>query len=288
MPCITGWSAQQRVLDPTKADLQLRVQLDASAAGMELRGRLIGPRCCYSSTIEVAYSLLTIAVDAEDSSIVCGRIIIPEPSLWDPESPFLYFGRLEIWEGGQRCDHLDFTLGLRSLRLGPRGILLNGRSYFLRGTKTIPRDKEEAESVRSAGLNTLLIPVEDPMTDYWHLADERGFFVLGLVTYDSYSSGLLEAVARHPCCLGVLLSEPSQNTTAGAEFFRQARLQQIALIGAEIADATLTAIPEQCNFVAGTEAALNQIPALPRLLIVDSERPVAATDNPPVLGWIRQ
>lgn len=289
MARIIAWSAEQHVLDPTKAELHLRVQLDAAVAGLELRGRLVGPRCCYSSTIEVAYSLLPSAADSEHSSTIHGRIIIPEPSLWDPESPFLYYGRLELWEGGQRCDQWEFRLGLRSIRLGPRGLLLNGRPIVISATKTIPGNDIETVATRSAGFNTLILPIENALTGICNLAAERGLLVLGFVNDNDRTTNLLDAFVQHPCCLGLLLTEAAAaNTKVVGDWCRNTCMQRIALIGAEVKGTKPEDIPAQCNFVAGTETALDRFPALPRLLVVDQEPSAASAGNPPVIGWIQQ
>src|SRR5437588_1108014 len=70
-------------------------------AGAEVRGRLVGPTCPYSSTIEVAHHVRG------------NRIIIPEPAWWDPSSPFLYRGPLEIWRDGARVEAEQVRIGLR-------------------------------------------------------------------------------------------------------------------------------------------------------------------------------
>ncbi|HYV36006.1 MAG TPA: hypothetical protein VE988_09910, partial [Gemmataceae bacterium] len=32
------------------------------------------------------------------------RVVIPEPSFWEPECPFVYDGVIELWQDGVRCD----------------------------------------------------------------------------------------------------------------------------------------------------------------------------------------
>src|SRR4051812_44575373 len=95
-------------LTPAAAEVRVRATTGE-------RGRLTGPRCRFATTVEVAYPLHP--VPGEEGIF---RAVIPEPSLWEPECPFLYQGEVE----GRA-----FTYGLRSL--GRRGgtVFLNGRPF---------------------------------------------------------------------------------------------------------------------------------------------------------------
>jgi hypothetical protein len=35
---------------------------------------------------------------------LAARVVIPEPSIWEPECPFVYDGVVELWQGDERCD----------------------------------------------------------------------------------------------------------------------------------------------------------------------------------------
>jgi hypothetical protein len=56
------------------------------------------------STIEVAYPLQPFPRKPEDLLELAMRVVIPEPSFWEPECPFVYDGVVELWEEGERCD----------------------------------------------------------------------------------------------------------------------------------------------------------------------------------------
>ena len=79
----------------------------------EVRGRLVGPRCPGVTTIEVAYPLRPFPCQPGGVPPLSRRVVIPEPSLWEPQHPFVYRVVVELWEGGQRCDQRQFDYGLR-------------------------------------------------------------------------------------------------------------------------------------------------------------------------------
>src|SRR5437879_11187839 len=92
-----------RRLDPTETVLNIALEVDNATPTTEVRGRLMGPRCAYLSTVEIAFPLRE--VERNDAYLLM-EIIIPEPSWWEPKSPFLYEGPLELWQDGQLCERL--------------------------------------------------------------------------------------------------------------------------------------------------------------------------------------
>src|SRR5579864_8804454 len=109
-------------LDPAEAEVCIGVYPERLTSVTQVRGRLVGPRCPYATTVEVAYPLRELSREYESTGTprLILRVVIPEASFWDPESPFLYRGPVELWEGGQRCDLVQVTHGLRTLGLGPQ------------------------------------------------------------------------------------------------------------------------------------------------------------------------
>ena len=167
---------RDRSLDPAQVELWVSADVAQAAATAELRGRLMGPRCRYAATVEVAYPLRSFARRPEGLSGPAVRVVIPEPSLWDPEGPFVYEGAIELWEDGRRCDEVPLRRGLRRILLGPHGLRVNGQTLVLRGRSVTECDETEAAVLRRAGYNLLLAPVDTDLPD---LADRIGFFVLG-------------------------------------------------------------------------------------------------------------
>ena len=87
-------SIENHSLVPAEAEVRLKVELAHVTPTTEVRGRLMGPRCPYSSTVEIAYPLRPLR-EPVPQGLAC-RVLIPEASLWDPVSPFLYEGPVEL------------------------------------------------------------------------------------------------------------------------------------------------------------------------------------------------
>src|SRR5262245_22561907 len=141
-------------LDPATAEVRVTVHAE-HAAGAEVRGRLMGPRCRFASTVEVAYHLRPLP----GGDALSRRVLLPEASLWEPETPHLYVGPVELWQGGVRVDVVEVRHGLRSLAVGPRGLRVNGKLLALRGRHVETLSEPEALALRQAGVNALVVPV---------------------------------------------------------------------------------------------------------------------------------
>ena len=125
--------------------------------------------------------------------------MIPEASFWEPQSPHLYAGPVELWQDGQRCEVVSVRHGLRHLALGPRGLRLNGHLLRLRGRRVTHLDDSSALALREAGYNLVVAPVTEELRAVWEVADRIGLFVLGRAEGES---SLTEQLSGHPSCLG--------------------------------------------------------------------------------------
>lgn len=198
-----------RSLNPVAAEVWIAVLPEQHTATTEVRGRLMGPRCLYSNTIEVAYPLRPVPSHQmpQEPSGLTVRVVIPEASLWEPQCPFLYHGPIELWQDGQRCDRIVLSHGLRSLQRSERGLLVNGRPLTLHGRRISACSEEEATAWRQAGYNLLIAPVEAGSLAVWEQADRFGFFVLGQLREDAGETHLIETLRHHASCLGWLSAE---------------------------------------------------------------------------------
>jgi hypothetical protein len=95
-----------QALDPTCADV--RIEFDDAPADVEVRGRLMGPRCPGISTVEVAYKLQPVP-----GARSMYRVVIPEPNLWTPQRPFRYEGPVEFWRDGVLIEQVMISVGLK-------------------------------------------------------------------------------------------------------------------------------------------------------------------------------
>ena len=201
---------------PAAAEVWLRVETAFRTPTTELRGRLMGPRCRFAATIEVAYPLRPFGKAPDEFEGLSGRVVIPEASLWDPESPFLYQGPLELWQDGRLCERVTVKHGLRARTLGPRGLSINGRRLSLRGRSGSALTETEALTLRSEGVNLLLTPVTTATQPLWELADSIGFLIVGKIThFDAETPALVAALSAHASCLGWLVEPADVGRLAG-------------------------------------------------------------------------
>lgn len=122
---------------------------------------------------------------------------IPDPLLWEPETPHLYGARVELAAGGEVIDAIDTYFGMRKIstdRLPGRDyryIFLNNHPVYLRGALdqsfnpwgiyTFPSDeaiKLDLERAKRFGFNFLRlhIKIEEPRFFYW--ADRLGVMLM--------------------------------------------------------------------------------------------------------------
>jgi hypothetical protein len=129
------------------------------------------------------------------------RVIIPEASLWEPVSPHLYEGPLELWQDGHRCEVVALRHGLCHIVLGRRRLRVNGRPFHLYGRTVQTCNDEQALALRLLGCNLLVAPVSDEGSGVWDVADRLGFFVLGRVSTPEHAAQA-QRLTGHASCLG--------------------------------------------------------------------------------------
>jgi hypothetical protein len=206
---IRSIEVHDRSLNPVSAEVWISVLPEFHNATTEVRGRLMGPRCLYSNTVEVAYSLRPLSPPQQTPELprLTVRAVIPEASLWEPQCPFLYQGPIELWQDGQRCDRVVLSHGLRSLQINPRGLCVNGRPLTPRCQRIAACSDEEAARLRREGYNLLIAPVAASSVAVWEQADRFGFLVLGQLGEDAEETRLREMLRSHASCLGWLPAE---------------------------------------------------------------------------------
>src|SRR5690348_16124906 len=188
-------------LTPTQAEVWITVIAEHKTPATEVRGRLMGPRCRYSTTVEVAYPLRLPPPQHVPPGVLglTMRVVIPEASLWEPESPFLYQGPIELCQDGRRCDRVHLSHGLLDVSLGEGGLRLNGRPLTLRGRAVTASSEEEVLALRRTGCNLLVAPVEANTLDLGERADRLGFFLLGHIRDQSEQTlRYVEMLSLHP------------------------------------------------------------------------------------------
>jgi hypothetical protein len=243
-------------LDPVEAEVR--------AVGDVISGRLMGPHCQYASTVEIAYYFRPVAGGA------C-RAIVPEPSLWEPQTPFLYHALLDL-RGGAKLSRFH---GLRHVQLGSAALRFNGRAIKINGV--FREQLTDAADLRAAGINTIVCPVSPGASPIWDDADRLGFFVLGLMTRDADSFAAARSLKGHASCLGWLLETADVLDPA----LLQTRSGREPLLGL-LMDTPLAEIPTWVQFTAGSVPATDR--SLPWLHVSDQPENLA---NAP-LGVVRR
>src|SRR5262249_43127631 len=141
----------------------------------ELVGRFNGPICAYASTVEVAYPLRRLPQPVPDLPLA-RRVIIPEPSQWDPVSPFLYHSTIELWQDGDMHQRLQSWHGLRTVALRPDGLRWNGKRLKLRVARGPEIEADHLSALRADGFNALI--ADWPDRPLLAAAEHVGFLLL--------------------------------------------------------------------------------------------------------------
>jgi hypothetical protein len=270
---------REHSLDPAQAELWITVSAEHVTPTTELRGRLAGPRCLYAATIEVGYPLSPFPRRPEGLEGLAARVVIPEPSLWEPQCPFVYQGTVELWQDGARCDQAPIRRGLRRLALGRGGLRVNGRPLVLRGRSVDECDEKQIAALRRAGCNLLLAPTMKRLGELLPLADVYGFLVLEVLTeMEQPALDLANAMGDHPSFLGWLLKGQWD-----ADAIARLRVAGGALVGVELGELPTDAPPQGVDFIAGRADVAAQLstsaetsPLPPLLLLGDCPNSPAA------------
>jgi hypothetical protein len=287
---------RNHILTPAEAEVWITILPADSLSDMAVRGRLTGPRCQYATTVEVAYPLSPLPDHLARPGDLTARAIIPEPSFWDPESPFLYEGTVEVWKGGNRWYEAAPSHGLRVLQLGKSGLHLNGRALTVRGVERQRLSAEDALQLRQEGCNTLVSLVSPETVSLWDSADQFGFLVLGRLPDTQSAFELAESLKFHACSLGWLLPSDALRTGAlpAAEF---ARLQSGSgqLLGVELDRHPFDRLPQGIHLIFARQDFLPLPGDVHRPILLKSARTLGmaaatnqATTAPGILGWIAE
>lgn len=105
--------AEVHRLSVVEAEIWIVIEVHAITPTTQVRGRVTGPRRPGATTVEVAYPLRVFDRLPPGLPLLARCVVIPDPSLWEPEKPFLYRVLIELWQDGERCDQAELEVGLR-------------------------------------------------------------------------------------------------------------------------------------------------------------------------------
>jgi hypothetical protein len=291
-------------LSPVAADLRVRFSFKMSAVGLDLRGRLVGPRCRYASTVEVAYPFRPLPPTAADAQTLSARVVVPEPCFWEPACPFLYEGFVEVCRDDTLLERYPIGRGFRQVQLSPHGLRWNGQPLPLRGVSRGKLTEDDARALRESGRNTVLISLpNDPAeildfpgvlfesVEAYESADHVGLLVLARLPAEPKSTSSFVTDLGRPSCLGWLMSgegllDPARRALALAHLGGR----HGELLGVELNWPVPAALLEGIAFICCRDSVLRELDQLPlpKLLLIDagSRLPEAVAGRADVLGWI--
>jgi len=186
------------------------VDAETLTPSTELRGRLVGPTCPYTTTIEVAYPLRPLPKPAPGLPLT-RRVNVPEPSFWDPVAPFLYHGVVELWQDDECCDRRTFRHGFRDARVESGRVTWNGRPLKLAVADRPDLTEAELPGLRQVGVNTLVL--RGDAETLWHAAERLGFVVIGRAS-EPRPEWL--GLTKSPACVGWMIPPDASDGEWGA------------------------------------------------------------------------
>jgi hypothetical protein len=256
-------------LDPAESEVRVAVYPEKLTSGTEVRGRLMGPGSPYTSTIEIAYHWREMSRTADHILL---RSVIPEPCFWEPQSPYLYQGPLELWQDGQRIAQTHLSRGLRQVRLLPQELRVNGQTMTLRGTSRLPSSEAEARALHAQGMNLLLPSVPQDYFDVWGFADRFGFFVLARAFAPSVFLRWKQESHLYASALGWAFTPELLFDDLFAALPRKSDERSLARVGIELRDAPLQPLPARASFILCAQHVLPALAdvALPKFVLAEA------------------
>jgi len=237
-------------LNPIEAEIWL------TSASAEPHGRFLGPRCRYASTIEVAYPLQPLPRSVQPADSFTKRVHIAEPSLWTPQTPYLY--RADIEQAGGR---ISFHHGFRLLDIRPDGCRLNGRHY----TFTVAEAASSASlaQLREQGMNAVVQSYSADLSESLAIADALGIFVFVRVAAQSLPDAVQLARQKNPSLAGWLLTDEAIRGMDKPSFVDEQHM------GVELTSPPTDQLPPWVSFAACSASLADQLSGhkLPPILL---------------------
>jgi len=179
------------------------------------------------------------------------EIVIPDVQAWSPQSPFLYYLKVDLLDGEKVLDSYTLKTGVRTIVVDGEQLLLNGEPIYLRGfgrhedfpisgrgfnPSVIIKDYALMKWIGANSFRTSHYPYSEQMMN---LADELGFLVIDetpavglffnadgyekrLALCRQYTEELILRDKNHPSVIAwSLANEPHSGRKQARDFFRE-------------------------------------------------------------------
>lgn len=209
------------------------------------------------TTIVEDKGTVVCTIDSPEDSIDAGgehtfeqSVMVKNPKLWHPDSPYLYMVITQVMDGDTLVDEVKTSAGIRSIACRkPEGFILNGEPLKIRGTNRHQQypyigiaasdnaQYRDAKKLKDAGFNFIRLAHYPQSPSFLDACDELGLMVVEPVPgwqwcqegvfQDIVLKNIKDMIRRdrnHPC---VVLWEVSLNETgtywkgADDEFFHK-------------------------------------------------------------------
>jgi len=203
---------------------------DVIARTFKLRSTLLDANGKPVASLETEAAALTAGADRAMTQ----QIRIAKPSLWSPNSPYLYRVRSELISDGKVIDTGETRLGIRRIEITAEGFRINGEKMFLRGANrhqeypyignalSDAAQYRDALKIKQAGFDYIRLSHYPQSPAFMDACDELGIVVMNCLMGWQYfgkdpafaelkyqeTRQLIRRDRNHPC---VILWEASLN-----------------------------------------------------------------------------
>ena len=135
---------------------------------------------------------------AYDGNVFKDEVLVLEPQLWTPETPYLYTLKTRVYEGKTLIDEVETRFGIRTIELRPdEGFFLNGERTVFRGVcnhhdlgplGAIANEagiRRQVRMLKDMGCNAIRTSHNMPAPELVRICDEMGMMLMA-ETFDCW------------------------------------------------------------------------------------------------------
>lgn len=145
-----------------------------------------------------------IEIESASNSLQTEKMLVQNPNLWSPDSPYLYTLTVQLFDGEELIDSEQQRIGIRTFGFDDENqFVLNGERLYLRGTNrhqdypyigyalSNEAQYRDAYKMKEAGFNFIRIAHYPPDPAFLEAADELGLLFMDAIPgWQYYEDGL--------------------------------------------------------------------------------------------------